>query len=516
MGADGLPGEPQNEAPGSTPGLSRRLRIASITLGLAGVGLAVAAFESPNQLFERFAVMDSGGELAIQDLIRRGFRPDVDFGYPYGLLSLLAGRGWYALAGLSPGSFNGYVAACMGFSCWGLARLAVDRRVGVVGLALITLAMVDLTAVTVITSTHVIEQALLINALAEQARGRRGAALALLTACVFVKPSLAFVQGFVVLVAALVAWWRAGRPALPRAVIPPLITGLVLAVLLAAIFGPSSLARTLSPARGASIYRVNGYGFFFGQGREFWALPGAGLRDYFRYEVGFWALGTLVLLAGGIAGAWRLARGASGDEAAGDDEIVATAAAVHVGFVCLLFGHRWTWVYSLPLLILGLAVLARRGPRLRWVVAGLAVLLLVSDRSKGVAMLARWRVETPAASTLGLWARPEERAEWERALELTQGQHPVLFGTCEGAAVLFPELAPPTAGYLVPGNMIAVEVDRKARQIAAASMIIAYHLPDPDRFEHWPRINAAFAGAEPIFQGKYLKVYRRPRASAAP
>ena len=247
----------------------------------------------------------------------------------------------------------------------------------------------------------------------------------------------------------------------------------------------------------------------FGQGREFWALPGGGLRDYFRYEVGFWGLGTVTLIGGGLAALGRLARRASDPEVARDDEIVATAASVHVAFVCLLFGHRWTWVYSLPYLILGLAILARRGRAWRWLVCGLAVLLLISDRSKATAMLARWRDEAPSPVTLGLWANSQERAEWARARELTRGQHAVFYGTCEGAAVLFPDLAPPTGGYLVPGNMIPVEVDRKAAQIAAAPWIIAYHLPDPDRFEHRARIDAAFRGAEPVFLGQYLQVYRR-------
>src|SRR5690606_26377084 len=106
----------------------------------------------PNQTFIRFVAMDSGGELAIQDMIRRGLRPGVDFGYPYGLLPMLLGRIWYGIAGLSPGAYRGLVTAWMVLSCWGLARFAVDRRLGMAGWALIVLAIPDLTIATTVTS----------------------------------------------------------------------------------------------------------------------------------------------------------------------------------------------------------------------------------------------------------------------------------------------------------------------------------------------------------------------------
>ena len=139
--------------------------------------------------------------MAIQDLISRGYRPGIDFGYLYGLLPLLVGRIWYGLAGLSPETFRVQVMACTIFTAWGMARFAAHDRVGLVGIMLIALAIPDLLLVTYIGLVQSLEQALLVNALAEQARGRRGTALALLTACCFVKPSLAVVQGFAVVIA---------------------------------------------------------------------------------------------------------------------------------------------------------------------------------------------------------------------------------------------------------------------------------------------------------------------------
>ncbi|QDV37855.1 hypothetical protein ElP_58020 [Tautonia plasticadhaerens] len=500
--------EPGRTTAGRKRDWRRLARVAGIAAAFSALGVASSVLRAPDRMFLRFVAMDSGAELAIQDLIGRGSRPGVDFGYPYGLLPLLAGRLWYGLLGRSPGAFHGLTLAFLALSCWGLARFATARGVGLAGLVLIALAMPDLSYVTGLTSTHVLEQALLVLALAEQARGKRGSALALLAACCFVKPSLAFVQGFVVLIAAASAS-RVNRTALSRVIALPAITAFALGAILALAFGPRSLARTISPATGASIYRLNDFGFFHGRGRDFWNLPDAGPFDYFRYEVGFWMLGTAILAGGGLAAGLRLARRVEGAEAARDDELVATCAAVHLAFVTLLFGHRVTWVYSLPMLVLGLALLANRGPRHRLLVWALAGLLLVNDRSKLIAARMLREELAPSPSTRDLWASPREREEWARALELSRGERPVLLAMSEGGAVLFPGFAPPTVAYLYPGCPTPEEVRRKAEQLSGARVVISFYPPDWEGFALWPRIGDALDGLEPVFEGQALRVYRR-------
>lgn len=260
--------------------------------------LAVAVFQSPLTRFDRFAIFDSGGELAIQNLISRGYRPSVDFGYLYGLLPLLVGRIWYGLAGLSAQTFRVEVMACTIFTAWGMARFASYSRIGLVGFAFIVLAIPDLLLVTYIGLVQTLEQALLVNALAEQARGRRGTALALLTACCFVKPSLAVVQGLAVVIAIAVNLRRAERSVYIYTLAPAVLTAVISSSLLAATFGCVPLCRTILPRTGMAVYQLAGFGFFRGIGRNFWALPHASLRDYFRYELGFWMLGTAFLMLG--------------------------------------------------------------------------------------------------------------------------------------------------------------------------------------------------------------------------
>ena len=235
--------------------------------------LAVAAFQFPLVRFDRFAIFDSGGELAIQNLISRGYRPAVDFGYLYGLLPLLVGRIWYGLAGLSPETFRIEVIACMIFTAWGMARFARDNHVGLVGFVLMLLAIPDLLLVTYIGLVQSLEQALLVNALAEQARGRRGTALALLTVCCFVKPSLAVLQGFAVVIAIAVNMRSTERPAYISTLAPAVLTALISASLLAATFGYVPLCRTILPHTGMAVYQLAGFGFFRGIGRNFWRCP---------------------------------------------------------------------------------------------------------------------------------------------------------------------------------------------------------------------------------------------------
>jgi hypothetical protein len=278
-------------------------------------------------------------------------------------------------------------------------------------------------------------------------------------------------------------------------------------------FGVGPLLRTILPLAGMAIYRHDGLGFFREAGRAFWVLPGGGLRDYFRYEVGFWLLGTAWLVGRGLAGLRRLGRGrASGDERK-DDEAVATCATLHVVFVTLLYGNRMSWVYYFSILILGIAATVK-GRRRAAVVWGLAALLLVSDRSKLLTTYREWSASAPSVETLGLWATPAERSEWRAVLELTRGHRPVLLAAIEGSAPLVPRFAPPVAAYFAPGLTLPAEVRRKAGQLATAEMIVSVVSADWRGFRLWPELAAALDGCELVYEGGTFRVYRRVRPPA--
>jgi hypothetical protein len=166
--------------------------------------------------------------------------------------------------------------------------------------------------------------------------------------------------------------------------------------------------------------------------------------------------------------------------------------------------------------VFGLAVLAARSPSHRICVLVLVALLLISDRSKAMDIIRRWKTEAPSPVTLNLWANPQEQAEWAMAVRLTQGKQPVLFAMCEGGALLIPGFAPPIGGYFVPGNALPVEVQRKNAQLAAAQMIISAQPDDWPGFTFWPELKATLDGCEPLMRGKYLRVYRHRASTSAP
>lgn len=472
--------------------------------------LALALAFSPYERFSRFAYGDSGAELAVHDLIARGYRPTVDFGYIYGLLPLLIGRVWYATFGASPTAFRLLTLTCAVATVWGLARFASALRVGAAGVALIVLAMPDSMLALHVVLVQALEPALLVHALADQASGRRSRALALVTACAFVKPSMAYLYGLV-LVVSIVRESRGAR-SWARSLAPAAATGLILAASLAAVFGAQPLINSLVPGAGAEVYRESGYGFFRGSGRDFWWRPGVGLSGYLRYEVGYWLAGTLVLIGGGVAALARLVRGSGVAPEAGRDEMIATCALLHVVFVTAFFGNRFSWIYYLWVLVAGLAAMSARGRAGRGAAWALALLLLLSDRSRLQDVRKGWLEDTRGAETYHLWATCQERDEWRKVLGLTEKTRPVLLAGKEGIGLLDTRFAGPVGLYFVPGHPVPAEVGRKAAQLAVAETVVRVRSgfePAWGGFERWPEIAAAIRGLEPVWTGNEFEVLRR-------
>lgn len=466
------------------------------------------AWSAPTERFTRFAYCDSGTDLTIQNLIASGLRPTVDFGYIYGLLPLFINKFWQGLFGANPGACRAAALVCNLATAWGMGRFASTMRVGWAGVALILVAMPDILVTSTFVLVHVLEQALLINALAFQARGRRGISLALATACLFVKPSMAYLYGLLLLITIATVEPRSWR----RLLLPSVITGVILGALLAAVYGIVPVLTTLTPGAGMEVYRQSKHGFFRGVGREFWYIPGGGLRDYFRYEVGSWLVGTFLLVVGGAFAMARVIR----RRATRNDEMVLTCAIEHVAFVLLFFGNRWTWVYYYAVMILGLASIAARGRRQAATIAVLALLVLAGGKVKFEMTARLWRTEKTSADTFGLWASDSERAEWRKVLELAKGHQPVvLLAECDGATLLTPGVfEPPAVSYLVPGHPVAPEITRKADQIIRAeTVVVARASGDPGRggYDAWPKIKAALDGMEVIWEGELFRVERRVR-----
>ena len=465
------------------------------------------------QRFIAFMYGDPGANLALVVLLRGGARAMVDFAYNYGLLSALAGDLWFRAFGLSAWAFGLFVVLGMLLTTASVARFTAAVRPAASGLAL-TIVTLQFAVLPMAHFAQVLEPVLISAALAWHARGRRPAALAALTAACAVKPALAYVYGLVLLVMTLrdLAARRATAAEVVRALAPATACAVALAIVLTAIYGPTSLARTILPTSGASTYTVNNVGFFRGSGRLFWDPTGRRIGYYLGTCVGIWFLSTFALILAGAAAGWRWLRGTSAPCDRCRDEVIVACTVFHVVYVCAAWGGPHGWVYYNYVLFLGVAAataVSRPLARFTWVVVVLALPPLVNA---GRAHLIDWRTYSPAAETAGLWSSTQERADWARARSLTQGLRTVVFAhQGGGAATLYPNLAGPVGLMYNKGMALPVEVERKARQIAGVDAVITtnYLKPASDVIDLFPEIRAVLAGFERTDVGEYLVVFRR-------
>ncbi|MGA7869544.1 MAG: hypothetical protein WCA22_01470 [Candidatus Binatus sp.] len=453
--------------------------------------------------FDNFAFFDTGANLTQQYLIRQGLRPTVDFAYIYGLLTLLAGRIWFGVFGLSPEACIAAVPVADLLLIWALVRLAKALKLNLVGIFILALTAPLTIPSNYLHLTHIVEPVLLGHALAYQARGNRGAALALATACVFVKPSMAYLYGLILLAFVLSdglrrhALWQV----LQQAIRPPAIAGLGIAAILVAFFGVLPVLNSTFPLGGIKIYSEGHFGFFQ-SGRLFWSPPGTSWLYYVTNVAGPWLTATLLLAGAGAVAGYRLLIGTGLQTTrARAEEIVLTCALLQLGFICMFFGNQYSWTYYFYVLAIGLAAATVLSVPWKYLVALVAVSfplvkvnkLLVErfvmpgtasaavspkisplfDASQGNGFTYRlWSSSAPDPQTAGLWSTSQERAEWSEVLAKIRGHRTVLLEWFGCGDLLFPEFSPPVTALLAPGASSIGDVNRKLAQLRSASMIV--------------------------------------------
>jgi hypothetical protein len=327
-----------------------RGRSARIFALFATVLMGLEFFELPaNFTFDQFAFCDAGGNLTVQYLIAHGLRPAIDFGYHYGLLPPAITKPWFAILGASPSAYLGLMVAANLTMAWALARVAAALEFGAFGVVLAALAIGFAVQSSYPAAAQAVEACLLGLALAEHAVGRRDRALALAGAAVFAKPSMGFVYGLLLVLLLARDARRNGRGVrgMIRAFTPAAVLCIVIAVLLASMFGSRGMRTTVLPLEGFRSYRALNYGFFHGSGRGFWDLTGMPWLIYLVGVAGFWIAASLFLIGSAVAAALILfsTRGRNDSVSARRQEFVVVCMLMHVAFVCLFFGSRGSWVY---------------------------------------------------------------------------------------------------------------------------------------------------------------------------
>ena len=501
----------------------RRRRAAEAAVGLALVALLVGhslLLWPAIARFEGFAFSDWGANLTVQALLDRGLRPAVDFHYPYGLLPLALGRLWFGVLGRTPGAYLAAVLVAQGLTALAIARFLAAPWLSRPAIAAAVVAAPLLVPPTHPNLAHASETILLAFALAEQAHGHRGRSLAMATAAALCKPSMAYVYGLILLLTIAAEVFRSGRPPLAgfaRTIAPAAVVGAVGLGGLALTFGPAEVLATQVPTEAASLYDDAGYGFFFGNGRRFWWPEGATLRHYLGTTPGYWLAATAALLVGGVL---VIARRSRIDLRAA--ESVATAAALHVAFLCLFFAGPMTWTYYGFVLLIGLggSLSLLRG-RAGVVVGSAFVLLgLLTLRTLPGEAAWQWRHARRSATTAGLWADPALIGEWSRALAITDGRRSALVSWAGAGESLDPDrFGPPVRFFLLPGMEDFPDLARLADRVADAEVIIlptAAAQPFAAFLRDAPAIRKALRGTRPALQGRFLDVLVRDRPDDLP
>lgn len=434
--------------------------------------------------FRQFAFEDTGTTHHALSLIASGMRPMIDFGYPYGLMNLAAGQAWFAALGSGAYAYFLLVLALhavTGLGLWRMARAMPDRRFA---LLLVIAAAAHATAVWGL--VYAFEAALLAQCLGALAWGRRGEALAWATACLFVKPSMAYVLGFfIVVVTALecVRTWRrpGGRflhaaKSAARTIAPAAGVLVGCGVLLGLLYGWMPLLRTLFPVAGKALY--NSYGISH-------ALP-AFLRPLregnWLYIIGSnfvpYVAGSLALLAIVPALTWTVLRT---NWHAGPAQRHAAAMGWAGGMSMLVFlAAFFGGLHYVPLLVAAIlgafvAVPALRGRVMpRRIAIGVFLLTtpcVLADGMRG------WFMDAPSGATCGLWALPGEAAEWQQAKHLAAelapaGRRPLVLSGAGGIDAIDATLVAPSSVYLQPGIASEGEFARIEREMASATVAI--------------------------------------------
>jgi len=462
----------------------------SFTIALWAIAIGWAILQRPFGFgLQPYLFFDSGWALTTDELLRDGLVPTCDFAYFYGLLTLVVDRAWFAVFGATPFAQGGLCLVCAAAATHAVWRFAAAAALGF-GARGLLLACAPLAIMPSFYSTpvHALEHALLINALAYQAKGRLPISLALATVALFVKPALAAVYGLILLGFILFGRRDPEVKILRRLrdLIPAAVTGLGVTCMLVANFGIEPLVATLVPLEAAKLYAAENYGFFFGIGRNFW-LPIGPEATYYPLRPGpFWVAGTIILT-------WRAARDLR-KERTPLTWLASTCVALHLAFTCLFFGNAYSWQYYPYPLIFGLCLVLNRGaPADRGTILGVGALAILGQSLvflMTLAMLLRSAAapgEERSAATSGLLASREDQESWTRVRALAVADTVLVLSNVGAAHAVMPEVASPRSWFLLRPVARPAEIERLRDQLASANWLVIPTGPG-DKLTTWPEL----------------------------
>jgi hypothetical protein len=501
------PGRPETEFAPSPKrlGLWQHWRLPALILALTVTFLAQYPMSYD---FANFVFYDPGVSLRTDLLIARGYVPTIDFGYNYGLLPLLIGRAFFAVAGRTPAGYLLFMFLTEALIVWGMWRLAArwDWPVIVFLIAAMPHAIIPV----YLHLTHPLEAALIIHTIADLSIGRRARALALATACIFIKPVMTFGLGLIVIIWMVVRAVRQhnGWASFTFSLLPASLTGIVCALVTVAYFGFAPLKSTILPLVGAKSYQALDFGLL-GNGRTFWWPNLSGATQYAKYYLltpaGFWVISTLLLLIFGVRTLLEPFRRLTAKH-----ETLVTIAACHFFFLAAFYGWPGSWTYYSYLLVIGIGMglaLFRARPSL---VLALTLVALVGHTQTYKNTVNAWRHATRTPETAGLWAHADQRGEWAHVRAIA-GEREIYYLNNGCPELLFPRVKGPVSFFLSPAMQTPREIELIQRQLEQAEVVVTFNQgPILDAW-YWDEFAKQRADFVDTWQGDHLTVHERKR-----
>ncbi len=505
---------------------SPRRRILVLAAGFAILLVLLQIWQLPRIAgWTFFSFFDPGTALKGDLLISMGMKPAIDFGYTHGLASLMVAHWGFVILGRTPTAYLLMTALMEVLMAVMIARFAVAMKLSRPALAFLFIALPIAIMPCYLTLTHPLEALLLLWAIAEQAVGRRPRALAICTACVFVKPSMAYVYGLLLLIWTIIECYRheCRWSGLLRRTAPAMVTGVLMAAAMIWRFGIQSLLLTIVPITGMRTYKDTHFGFFSGSGLRFWSPAFHPWYYYIITPAGIWlamsAILLWVLLIRGLRqrnppeniGKRHYVGGLITDWVHAPSRFMETALSIgimHIAFVLGFYGWKYAWEYYsyLPVLFTTLVITRCRARQMQFALAVGIMALCSQVRNAGLTFWC-WQNKTRDQQTGYLWAYPNQAAQWQYVCRKVRGHHTLILSN--GYLPWMPKgMTMPLSWFPEPGIPTAIEMRRLKSEALAAHYIVVRR--EYGKFGLW--VNPAFASVRHRFslrwQGQYFSIWK--------
>ena len=398
-----------------------------------------------------FGFRDLGSSLTFEALLQRHLRPNIDFGYIYGLLpvffqhisALIFGVGPWLIVGM--GIFYYFVSAGIWATLWRCIGAPVEFFPAII-LAGPSLVMI------LPAPAYALNQLSLMFSLLFLLMGRLSWALVAAVVGCLCMPTLPLV-----LVAIVLGWivlaWLCGSPrtigGLVRPVLPAAVAYIVLAGALEITFGWTALRTSLLPLSGAEMYRALNYGVF-GTGRGYWHPQGKHLAYYLGTKVGWW------LISGTLLGSFSIVSAVKSwieRRLTFPRIFIMSCFALHAVDILFMFGSGFQTMQYDPILIAGVLVglweCCFPAPR-RAIVAALVAMIILGHYTSLRESLKTWQLPGVSRALPPFTRRPRLRQSGRPSSNPAATEKYWFFRGGTGLGCTFQRCKPQTRSFCFP------------------------------------------------------------------